>query len=345
MVSKNSNVVWFDITNAPHVLFFSPIIKELKSKGYNVVITARDYSQTIPLLKDFGFEYKEIGGYGGKSRLGKYWSAIWRVLGLWKYLYQNKPNLAVSHGSQYSVVVSKLLGIKNIFIYDNEFGEIKKIAKKIDFFLKPEFLNSDKLENLGVAKEKIFSYPGLKEEIYLFDFIPKDEYKKLNVEKNKYIIVRPEAYTAHYYHNKKDLVFEFTKKLISLNLGYKIFVMPRNEEQKQKYESLDVILPKLKSVDLPSLICNSCLVVSGGGTVNREAAVLGKPVISLYPGEKLDVDKYLEDKGNVVFLKETDFDTLNAKKIIDLLQSKKKYFCNNEGKKYVSEFIQNLADG
>lgn len=328
--------IWIDITNSSHVLFFEPIIAEFEKKGYEVIVTAFNCQQTIPLLKKKRIQYKEIGKYY-KSKIKKLFGVFQRTLLLWKYLRNEKILISMSHGSMYCTLASKLLHIPNVWIMDGD-KAVFNIAPAMIFTKKiivPEIIPKENFVKFGAKKTKIIQYPGLKEEIYLYDFkVRKKNLQKLKLDKNKKIIVmRPEA--AHAAYIKKTKVLDGLIRKCQKMKNTQIVMIPRTEEQRKYYKNKfpHLIIPE-ESIDVPSLIYYSDLVISAGGTMNREAVVLGKAVISIYQEELLTIDKFLI-KNN--FLKH--YLDPSIKDIKNAMNNKKIYKMSKDGRNRILEIL------
>jgi uncharacterized protein len=281
--------VIIDMSNSPHVLFFYPIIQELNRRGHEVKIISRKHAQTLELLDLFNLEYKVIGKHAGKNLFNKFFNALLRVMRIMKYLREENPDVCLSHQSPYIIYAGFLTGKKRIYIFDNEHARLQNM---LTFPLANRVVCP---EAIDIKEKKFVKYPGVKEAIYLKDF--QTDYRGLDfldkIRKKK-IFIRTEISTAAYLSGQS--LFELVKKL---SKKYQIIVSPRTPEEKMKYKNLDVFVLE-NPVHGPSLIKKVDLIMSGGGTMNREAAVLGKPVISLYSGDLLSVDRYLIKKGLMV---------------------------------------------
>lgn len=291
--------IWIDITNSPHVLFFEPIIKELSDK-FEFIITARDYQQTIALLDEKELPYTLIGKHYGKGKLGKVLGLAQRTLALCRFLRKQRKEIAfsISHGSPYCTLASKLLRIKNIWTLDHDASKsVVRFGKWATRVVIPEAAKEQEYVKLGTKAQNIIKYPGLKEELYLWNFEADKTYlRKLGLKTNKKVIfIRPEASEAVYIKETNfmdDLIGQLSK-------DYSVILMPRSAEQKEYYDKLlgDKVFIPPKALDGPNAICNSDLLISAGGTMNREAIVLGTPALSLYHEKLLSVDAWLIKEG------------------------------------------------
>ena len=279
-----------DMSNSPHVLFFNPIIDKLEQNGHRVYITAREHAQTKELLDLYRRRYSLIGKHAGKSTLKKLVNSFGRVLGLARTIERINPDICLSHQSPYITYASFLKGKKNIYFFDNEKAKLQNL---LTFPLATKIICP---ESITKKNRKFKKYPGVKEGVYLSNW----KNKKISLDfldggTKKRILIRTEIKTAAYHRGES--IFKLVKKLAD---KYNVIISTRNQKEAEEYKKLGTVLVLEKPVDGPSLINKVDLVMGGGGTMNREAAVFGKPVISLYSGELLDSDKYLINKGLMV---------------------------------------------
>jgi len=315
--------IWVDMDNAPHVHVLYPIIKEMSLRGYSVKVTARDYGQTIPLLDLYGLTYKAVGKHGGKNKVRKIISLLDRSVNLTAFAFNKKFKLAFCHGSRSIFPPTKLLGIPLVSLSDYEHAKFPKfMGNWAHRLLMPDVISDTTLEKVGINLLQVVKYPGLKEELYIYDF-EKDLnlLKRMGVNDNKVVVVlRPPATMAHYHVEESETLFWDILGYLIKNKDLIIILLPRtvhqlkdlNKQLKRiKYNENLLILKE--TVNGPNLLWNSDIVISGGGTMNREAACLGVPVYSIYRGEIGDVDRYLINKGklkmidSVEMLKEITF--------------------------------------
>jgi len=292
-----SKKIWVDITNSPHVLFFEPLIRMLKKEGAEFLVTARPYQQTIGLLKQKKLNYKIIGKHYGKSKFRKASGLFFRSFLLWKETIKqkNRISFSISHGSPYCSIASNFAGIHNLWTLDGDRPKhiiilSVKFANKV---IIPEIVPKENYVKMGTKEEKIMQYPGLKEEVYLWDFKPNKRYfGEIGIETGKPIILmRPEASKAAYIKETGFLI----PLIKELKDDYFIIFIPRTPDQNVIYKRIfgnSIFIPR-EVLDGPNVIANSSLVISAGGTMNREAVVLGKKVISTFRGELRTVDEWL----------------------------------------------------
>lgn len=304
--------IWIDLTNSPHVNFFANVIKELRV-GHEVVLTCRPLANTIDLLNLEGFEYEVIGTHYGANKLKKLLGFPVRVFQLFKFLRKQKIEVSISHSSFYSPIVSCFLKTPCIYMNDNEHAKGNKLAFAFaDRILIPEFLDVSKVAKGKNVREKVVQYPGVKEGVYLWYFrSEKRADSPLGriglIDGRKTICIRPEPWTAQYYQGKVD----FLDSLIcDLAQDYNVVILPRGGGQAAHYlgDKFSKAFVLRDSVKLDDIVARCDLFIGAGGTMTREAAVLGVPTISVYQDELLEVDRYLIRQGDMAHCMNPDRD-------------------------------------
>lgn len=302
--------IWIDLDNSPHVLFFRPIIDELKKRNYDVFITARDAYQVRELLEFYGLSAQLIGRHHGKHKILKAIGTCFRGLALAAVVRKEKLDLAITHGSRGCLLACALLRIPDVLLFDYEF--VAKVPT-----IQPSWLMAPDVvvERYTGKHARILQYPGIKEDVYLSRFVPDYGVKqRLGIAPDQLLVtVRPPAKEAHYHNPESDqLLTEAIKKFAGDPLT-KILLLPRNKKQEAELRSAwaedisrrQILIPDHVEDGL-NLIWNSDCVISGGGTMNREAAALGVPVYSIFRGKIGAVDRYLADQGRLILLETVD---------------------------------------
>jgi predicted glycosyltransferase len=309
--SDKRRKVWIDIDNSPHVPFFLPIIEELEKQGVEMGLTARNIYQVCELLDFFRLPCKVIGKHYGKNKFMKVFGTLLRTLQLAPTALRMRPNVAVSHGSRAQLMICKVLGIPTIVMHDYEHST-KTGFLEPDWFLMPDVIP----EGAMVRKtDTVMRYPGLKEDVYVPRFRPDPTIlTQLGISPDELVVtLRPPATEAHYHNPESEILFAETMRLLSANPRVRAVTLPRNARQGQQLRadwseliaSGQMLVPD-KPVDGLNLIWFSDLVVSGGGTMNREAAALGVPVYSIFRGKIGAVDRYLAETGRLTMLESID---------------------------------------
>ena len=291
--------IWFDISNSPHVNLFASLIREIQDE-HEVIITSRPLANTIELLTVHGFAHTVIGKHYGAGTLRKMVGYPIRVAELYGYLKRRKPDVAISHSSFHSPLVARLLGIRSLYLNDNEhaIGNVPAFLAAHTIMI-PEFLDIRQVLRQGAARKKVIQYPGVKEGIYLWNsncLEPPSGPVKAVGGRKKTVYVRPEPWVAQYYHGKLNFLDPI---LLELKDHAKVVVLPRGREQARHFETVGFsgITVLADAIDLGDIVPNCDLFIGAGGTMTREMAVLGIPTISVYQSALLDVDKYLLRNG------------------------------------------------
>lgn len=300
--------IWIDLDNSPHVPFFAPIITELKRRGYAVTVTARNAYQVLELADFFQLAYRPVGRHYGRHKTLKVLGTCLRGLQLAMSMWRERPDLAVAHGSRSQTVASLLLGVPSLAIFDYEFANASAFFKA-NWLMAPEVVVNSANQFSG---RNLLKYPGIKEDVYSPGFRPDESIRaELGLGEGESIVVtvRPPATEAHYHNPESDKLFEATMRSLGQADNVKVIVLPRNGRQEHSlrlswpdlFRSKKAIIPD-KAVDGLNLIWHSDLVISGGGTMNREAAALGVPVYSIFRGKIGAIDQYLADTGRMILL-------------------------------------------
>ena len=296
--------VWIDMTASAHVLVFRPLIRLLEERGNEVEVTARDYAQTVQLLALHGIEAEVVGRHGGRSRLGKLRSLTGRLTALRRWARDRGFDIGLAHGSHELTMTARRLGIPSSTTFDYEFATLQhqlgcRAATRV---VVPEAIPPGRLERYGVRPPKLVQYPGLKEEYYLADFEPDPEIvRTLAPDPEKVLVVVRTPPDVSLYHRKSNPLFPQVLAYLGHHEGVTAVVLPRTEEQRTYVQTLalpSVVVPET-AVDAQSLIAFADLVVSAGGTMNREAAALGVPVYTTYGGRLGGVDEALIREGRL----------------------------------------------
>ena len=329
---NNAKTVWIDCDNSPHVPFFMPIMKRLKEMGYGVEVTARDCFQVCGLADLYKIKYKRIGKHYGKNKILKVLGNLYRASQLLPIAAKTRPAVALSHGSRAMIVAARLLNIPTAVMMDYEFVQMIPFVHP-ELVIAPEVVGID-----GVAKGKtrVTHYPGIKEDVYVPFFKPNGTIKSdLGLgEDNIVVTIRPPATEAHYHNPESELLFAEVMRMLEAQAKVKMVILPRNETKqtawiKENWPGLfkqgKAIIP-IKVVDGLNLMWHSDLVISGGGTMNREAAALGVPVYSIFRGKIGAVDRYLSENGRLSLLtsKEDVRQKISIRKRIMVSQEEKR---------------------
>jgi len=299
--------IWIDLDNSPHVPFFLPIIEELQGRDYQIVLTGRDCFQVKELVELFQLNCKMIGHHSGKHRIRKLAGLITRAVHMAPFVWSQRPGLALSHGSRSQLMVASLLGIPTLTIGDYEHATGWAFVRPT-WFMHPAVIPSSLYD---LDPERVLDYPGIKEDVYVPRFKPNPTIlKELGIrEADLVVTLRPAADEAHYHNPESERLFVAVVKRLAARANTKMILLPRNGRQeaaiRRSWSDLfangKLVVPP-RVVDGLNLIWYSDLVVSGGGTMNREAAALGVPVYSIFRGKIGAVDSYLSRNGQLILI-------------------------------------------
>jgi uncharacterized protein len=295
--------IWIDLSNSPHPLLFKPVAGELEQRGHSVHVTARDNAQTLELARE-RFEHVDvIGGPSPKGRKAKAAAVCRRVMDLRRWAIQTRPDIALSHNSYAQLVAAKLQRIPAVTAMDFEHQPANHLAFRLArTVLLPSALEPLRLERQGATAAKTRFYPGLKEELYLSDFHHDPTVlERLNLASQPpgaIVLARPEPNGA-LYHSFENPLFVRCVKAALRDPRVTVVVLPRTPEQRDALSELR--LPRCviadRAVDSRSLMSLSDLMIGAGGTMTREAALMGVPTVSLFAGKRPAVDRWLEQQG------------------------------------------------
>lgn len=298
--------IWIDLANSPHVPFFRSLASEFNSRGHEVVVTARDFAETVPLAEAAGLNPKVVGGHGGGKLSGKAGNLLGRAFELVRWGRGRGLDLAVSHNSYSQILAGRALGVKCVTLMDYEHQPANHLAFRLAArVIVPRAFPEVDLSRFGATTEKVKRYAGLKEDVYLADFVSapgfEQQLRGLGVSETDVLVtVRPPAYEALYHRFANELFDQLLERLLA-NASVKTILLPRNDAQRKTYGARGgsrLILPP-HPIDGANLIAHSDLIISAGGTMNREAAALGIPAASIYMGEWAAIDRELVKEGRL----------------------------------------------
>jgi uncharacterized protein len=304
-LTTSSGTIWIDLDNSPHVPFFRPIIEELARYGHRMFVTARDAYNVRELLALHRMDCVVVGRHLGKNKLMKVAGTCVRSGQLLRHAAPLRPRLAVSHGSRAQMLAAKLMRVPSVVIADYE--HVTHITRP-ECLIVPELIPRDAIGNLS---RQVLTYPGIKEDVYSSAFKPDSAiFGQLGLGASDVVVtMRPPATEAHYHCAQSEELFDAAIDMVAGDARTRGIVLPRNERQHEEVArrfgpllaSRKLLVPNA-AVDGLNLVWHSDLVISGGGTMNREAAALGVPVYSTFRGPIGAVDRYLAAQGRLTLL-------------------------------------------
>ncbi len=305
---KNRVNIWIDLENTPNVPFFEPIVKQLRKMNHTVYITCRDYSGIPALSRLYGIEGSTVGWYGGKNKIQKLFVGLLRSMLLAKWARKRQIDLAVGFGSRTLAVASGLLRIPNATVFDYE--HISTGAYRFcDWVFVPKEVSSQYLIERGIPEKKLIKYTGLKEEVYAGVY----KYNRGSLDQLKYdgekvvVTIRPPATKAHYHDHLSEIICRRILERIAEDSSIMAIFIRRGDDSTfdefLQYENIKTMTASVKGLDL---IINSDLVISGGGTMTREAAATGVPAYSVFTGKMPAVDEQLAREGRLIMIRKPE---------------------------------------
>jgi predicted glycosyltransferase len=312
MSSSIPKKIWVDLDNSPHVPFFNPIIRELETRGYRVILTVRDCFQVCGLAELYHLGYKRIGRHYGKNKFLKIVGTLIRSLQLLPTALKERPVLSVSHGSRSQLITAWMLRMPTAIIFDYEYTHGVGFIVP-DWLIMPELVSENAIDYVN---RRAFKYPGIKEDVYVPDFKPnRGILDELGLAKTDIVVtIRPPATEAHYHNPESEQLFSAVLDYLVSKPDVRMVILPRNEKKQTAWvkntwaewcANGKIIIPD-HVVDGLNLIWHSDFVVSGGGTMNREAAALGVPVYSIFRGRIGAVDRYLAEHGRLTLIERVE---------------------------------------
>lgn len=314
--------VWIDLANSPHPLLFAPIVRRLRGRGDEVVITARDHAQTLQLAREYFDEVDVIGEASPDGRLAKAASVGGRVAALWSWARRSGReggggiDLALSHNSYAQLLAARALRLPTVTAMDFEHQPANHVAfRAAGMILVPEAVPLEPLRRQGATEEKLVRYAGLKEELYLGDFEPdRSILSSLGIERDGPdgthgpIAVARSAPAGAAYHRHENPIFLEALRTLDSQPHVRTVVLARHPGQRAAVRRLGLertVVPD-QAIDSRSLLVKADVFVGAGGTMTREAALLGVPTYSLFDGERPAVDAWLERRGDLAMLDSPD---------------------------------------
>jgi len=300
--------IWIDLANSPHVPFFVALGDEFRARGHELEVTAREFAQTVELAQQANLAPTVIGGHGGRELKGKAGNLFGRALALRSWARARRFDLAVSHNSYSQIVAARALGLRSVTLMDYEHQPANHLAFRLaSRVVVPRAFPAAALRRFGASQRKVRRYDGFKEDVYLAGWQPRagaleNMLESLGVgARDVLVVVRPPARDA-LYHRFDNELFDALLEHLCAHDDARIVLLARTDAQREEFDarhrSENVIMPRA-ALDGATLIAAADLVVSAGGTMNREAAALGVPAATVYAGEWAAIDEELVREGRL----------------------------------------------
>ena len=296
--------VWIDLANSPHVPLFEPVVEELRSRGHEVVLTARDHAQTLPLAREAWGEVEVVGGRSPAGRLRKARTIAARAAALRRVARRERPDVALSHGSYAQIVAARAARVPAVTMMDYEYQPANHLSFRLArFVVVPTSFPKSALRRFGGRPRKVVRYEGFKEELYL-PGVRSDSglLADLGLDPERVTAVMRPPPEGALYHRHANARFDEVLEHV-LAQGAQVVLLPRSDDQTSRYAGPGVIVPPA-AVDGPALLATADLTVGAGGTMTRESALLGTPTYTVFLAELAAVDAELIRRGLLVDLRE-----------------------------------------
>ncbi|HEX6185610.1 MAG TPA: DUF354 domain-containing protein [Pyrinomonadaceae bacterium] len=303
-------LIWIDLANSPHVPFFRALAGEFRARGHEVAATAREFAQTIELAEAAGLSPTVVGGHGGGRLSGKAGNLVGRARALARWARGRGFDLAVGHNSYSQIVAARLLSLRSVTLMDYEHQPANHLAFRLaSRVVVPSAFPEEALRRSGARRAKVRRYEGIKEDVYLADFAPDPRFPELlrerfdvELERDTLVVVRPPASEALYHRFENELFTELLARLLAQPRA-RVVLLARSDAQREslsaRFSSSENLVAPREALDGANLVAAADLVVSAGGTMNREAAALGVPAATVYAGRWAAVDEQLVREGRL----------------------------------------------
>ncbi len=303
--------IWIDLSNSPHPLLFAPIVRRLEDGGHAVLLTARDNAQTVALARERWRQVEVIGGESPGGKPAKAAAIARRIQDLRSWASRSRPDVALSHNSYAQIVAGRSLAIPVVTAMDYEHQPANHLAFRLArAVLVPEVIPPSVLRGQGASSSKVVSYAGLKEELYIGDFEPDPailDKVGISARPGTLVVFRTPPSRA-LYHSSANPLFVEALRTLGLQDDLVCVVLPRHPEQVAAIQQLGLgncIIPGA-AIDSRSLMYAADAMIGAGGTMTREAALMGIPTWTLFAGRPPAVDGWLERQGMLARLTRAD---------------------------------------
>jgi predicted glycosyltransferase len=302
--------VWIDVLTPKQANFFAELERRLDVKGFRTVVTTRDYREANEVLELRKVKAIQVGRHGGGGLGEKLLESSKRIVALTKVIEEQKPDVAISFSSPEAARVAFGLDIPHYCISDSPHAEaVCKLT--IPFSQKlftPWIIPVYAWKKYGVNSRDVVRYRALDPYVWLKGYRNNPgvlDGLKLDVSK-PIILLRPPEEFAAYLSTRQAAISGSTTDIVAKILDLadqspQVVVLNRYDgrDEKMKKRFGDRVISTEHAVDTIPLLQAASVFIGGGGTMTAEAALLGVPTISYYPGEPTFVDRFLTNYGLV----------------------------------------------
>jgi predicted glycosyltransferase len=304
---------WIDIENPPQAQYLVPLARALERRGAAVFVTARDYGMTFDLLRAGGVQFEPVGRHFGASRAAKVAGTLRRVRDLRRILRgRPRPN-AVLSVSRSASLAARSLGILSFAVCDYEYVNLSVFRLSGTYVVHPDVISAEAFRARGISQARLIPFHGIKEDITFADLdvasIPAYTFPELEGSSLLRVLFRPPAEESHYHRAESSALGGLTLGRLARDANVAVIFSPRYDWQVESLESIEWTVPPIvlrDAVPFVSLLKAVDVVISGGGTMTREAAYLGIPAVSVFRGAAGEVDRHLEATGRLTIVRSAD---------------------------------------
>jgi uncharacterized protein len=305
-------LIWLDMANSPHPMLLGPLGTEFEQAGHELWVTVRDHAQTVDLARDHWPDAKIVGGASPSSRPGKAWVLGRRVQVLHSLAKARKPDVAVSLNSYAQVVAARMAGVPSVTLMDYEFQPANHLSFRLaQAILLPTAIPDARIRRFGMrSKRHILWFHGYKEELYLDRVVGSgaDGWSSFSgAADNVRCLFRPPPEGAMY-HREGNAHFDELLVQAARRGDTNVLVLPRFPEQRAAFASMPGVTVTDHTVDGLRTLRSADVFVGAGGTMCREAALLGVPAYTVFAGRLAAVDQQLISEGRLHDLRESEVD-------------------------------------
>lgn len=287
--------VWIDLANSPHVPLFESVARRLREDGHDILLTARDHAQTLALAQSVWPAVSVVGGESPPGRSAKAVTLAGRALALGRFAQSERPDVALSHGSYAQIVAARRARVSAVTMMDYEHQPANHLSFRLAArVVVPEVFPDVALRRSGARPHKILRYEGFKEELYLGEFVPNESVlDELHIHRRSIVAVLRPPPEGALYHRMANERFEQLAARAGSEKDVQTIILPRSAAQAARYTAAGFHVPKRPVVDGRSVLALADLVIGAGGTMNREASLLGTPTYTVFAGKLAAVDAEL----------------------------------------------------
>jgi predicted glycosyltransferase len=298
--------VWIDLANSPHVQVAEPIIRHLRRQGHNVWLTARPHAQTVELAHPRWPDLLVVGDSSPSGIMSKGLAITKRAEALRRLAAQERPEVALSHGSYAQIVAARAAGVPAVTMMDYDHQPANHLSFRLAWrVVVPQFFPERALRRFGAPRRKVVRFPGFKEELYLDGFKPDETVlDKLELDRADVLAVFRPPPEGALYHRAGNERFDEILRAAASSQDVSVVLLPRTREQGDRYRALSasIRIPE-HAIDACSVLALADLTVGAGGTMTRESAILGTPTYTVFAGRLAAVDAELIRSGRLVDLR------------------------------------------